>query len=176
MSMWSLTYQQSVFKRYHSDKHFSVLLTRWRQKSTGIDMKQNYVIVTLCVSQSAGPLDDGIHFLMLSIFNFSLSWSRARYCNKLNSIEMRPNSDSQLMASTLTAIVWPRLTSLIIVIFTIKLGSHRANLSSRKMRPADWVVVPKCQPSSEDQAHQTDSTTTLQPHQNHATLHFEMYT
>ena len=104
-------------------------------------MKQNYVIVTLCVSQSAGPLDDGIHFLMLFIFNFSLSWSRARYCNKLNSIEMRPNSDSQLMASTLTAIVWPRLTSLIIVIFTIKLGSHRANLSSRKMRPADWVVV-----------------------------------
>jgi len=23
MSIWSLTYQQSVFKRYHSDKHFS---------------------------------------------------------------------------------------------------------------------------------------------------------
>ena len=25
MSIWSLTYQQSVFKRYHSDKHFSDL-------------------------------------------------------------------------------------------------------------------------------------------------------
>ena len=32
MSVWSLTYQQSVFKRYHSDKHFSEFLpTRWRQ-------------------------------------------------------------------------------------------------------------------------------------------------
>jgi len=35
MSTWSLTYQQSVFKRYHSDKYFSEFLpTRWRQKST----------------------------------------------------------------------------------------------------------------------------------------------
>ena len=34
----SLTYQQSIFKRYHSDQHFSEFLpTRWRQKSTGID-------------------------------------------------------------------------------------------------------------------------------------------
>ena len=31
-------YQQSVFTRYHSDKHFSEFLpTRWRQKSTGTD-------------------------------------------------------------------------------------------------------------------------------------------
>jgi len=43
MSIWSLTYQQSLFKRYHSDKHFSEFLpTRWRQKSTGTDMEQNY--------------------------------------------------------------------------------------------------------------------------------------
>jgi len=50
MSTWSLTYQQSVSKRYHSDKHFSELLpTRWRQKSTGIDMEQNYVTVTLSI-------------------------------------------------------------------------------------------------------------------------------
>ena len=50
MSMGPLTYQQSVFKRYHSDKHFSEFLpTRWRQKSTGIDMAQNYVTVTLCI-------------------------------------------------------------------------------------------------------------------------------
>jgi len=52
-SIWSLTYQQSVFKRYRSDKHFSEFLpTRWRQKSTGIDMEQNYVTVTLCIDQS----------------------------------------------------------------------------------------------------------------------------
>jgi len=49
MFIWSLTYQQSAFKRYHGDKHFSVLPTRWRQKSTGIDMEQYYVIVTLCI-------------------------------------------------------------------------------------------------------------------------------
>jgi len=48
MSVWSPTYQQSIFKRYHNDKHFSEFLpTRWRQKSTGIDMEQNYVTVTL---------------------------------------------------------------------------------------------------------------------------------
>jgi len=45
-----LTYQQSVFKRYYSDKHFSEFLpTRWRQKPTAIDMEQNYVTVTLCI-------------------------------------------------------------------------------------------------------------------------------
>ena len=36
-----------VFKRYHSDKHFSEFLpARWQQKSTGIDVEQNYVTVT----------------------------------------------------------------------------------------------------------------------------------
>jgi len=45
-----VTYQQSVFKRNHSDKHFSEFLpTRWWQKSTGIDMEQNYVTVTPCI-------------------------------------------------------------------------------------------------------------------------------
>ena len=45
-----LTYEQSVFNRYHSDKHFSEFLpTRWRQKSTAIDMEQNYATVTLCI-------------------------------------------------------------------------------------------------------------------------------
>jgi len=43
-------YRQSVFKRYRSDKHFWEFLvflsTRWRQKSTGIDMESNYVTVT----------------------------------------------------------------------------------------------------------------------------------
>ena len=33
----------------HSEKRFSEFLpTRWRQKSTGIDMAQTYVTVTLC--------------------------------------------------------------------------------------------------------------------------------
>jgi len=50
MSIWSVTYQQSVFTRNHSDEDFSEFLpTRWRQKSTGIDMEQNYVTVTLCI-------------------------------------------------------------------------------------------------------------------------------
>ena len=49
-SIWSLTYQQSVFKRYHSDKHFSEFLpTTRRQKSTGIYMEHNYVTVALCI-------------------------------------------------------------------------------------------------------------------------------
>ena len=53
MSIRSLTYQQSVglYRCCHSDKHFSRFLpTRWRRKSTGIDMEQNYVTVTLCDS------------------------------------------------------------------------------------------------------------------------------
>jgi len=37
----------------HSDKHLSDFLpTRWRQKSTGIDMEQNYVTVTVCIHGS----------------------------------------------------------------------------------------------------------------------------
>jgi len=44
MSIRSLTYQRSVFKCYHSEKHLSEFLpTRWRQKSAGIDREQNYV-------------------------------------------------------------------------------------------------------------------------------------
>jgi len=47
MSIRSLTYRQSVFKRYHSDKHLSEFLpTRRRQKSTGKDMGQNYTLCT----------------------------------------------------------------------------------------------------------------------------------
>jgi len=53
MSIQSLTYQQSVFKSYHSDRHFSEFLpTRRRQKSTGIDMKQNYVTDTQFITPS----------------------------------------------------------------------------------------------------------------------------
>ena len=39
-----------AYKRYHNDEDFSEFLAaRWRQKSTGIDMEQNYVTVTLCI-------------------------------------------------------------------------------------------------------------------------------
>ena len=50
--VWSLSYQQSVFKRCHSDKHFSEFLpARWRQKSTGIDVERKYATVSLCIEQ-----------------------------------------------------------------------------------------------------------------------------
>jgi len=40
-------------KRYHSDKRFSEFLpSRWRQKSAGTDMAQNYVTVTQCIVPS----------------------------------------------------------------------------------------------------------------------------
>ena len=65
MSIWSLTYQQSVFKRYYSDKHFSefflnFLPTIGRQKPTGIDMEQNYVTVTNCIAISHALLTSDI--------------------------------------------------------------------------------------------------------------------
>ena len=50
MSIRSLTYQQSVFERYNSDKHFSEFLPTIKmteKKSTGMDMEQNYVTVTV---------------------------------------------------------------------------------------------------------------------------------
>ena len=51
MSIWSLTYQQSVSKLYQSDRHLShiFLPTKWRQKSAGMDVEQNYVTVTLYI-------------------------------------------------------------------------------------------------------------------------------
>ena len=49
MSVWSLTCQQSVFKRYHSGKFLRVLPTRWRRKPASIGMDRNYVTVTLCI-------------------------------------------------------------------------------------------------------------------------------
>ena len=50
MPLWSVTCQQSVFERYHSDKHFSEFLPTIKmteKKSTGMDMEQNYVTVTV---------------------------------------------------------------------------------------------------------------------------------
>jgi len=49
MSMGFLTYQQSVFKRYHSDEHFSEFCPQnGGKQTTGIDT-ENYVTVTLCL-------------------------------------------------------------------------------------------------------------------------------
>jgi len=45
MSIWSWTYQQIVFRWYHSNKHlWRVLPTRWRRKLPGMYMERNYVI------------------------------------------------------------------------------------------------------------------------------------
>ena len=42
MSIWSLNYQQSVFKSYHGDRYFSELyLQDGGKKSTGIDIKKS---------------------------------------------------------------------------------------------------------------------------------------
>ena len=50
MSIWSLTYQQSVFKRYRKEKFFLQIFTyKMAAKSTGIDVEQNYVTVTLWI-------------------------------------------------------------------------------------------------------------------------------
>ena len=44
MSIWSLTYQQSVFKHYQSGKHFSEFyLQDGGKKSTGTHVEQNDV-------------------------------------------------------------------------------------------------------------------------------------
>ena len=52
-------------KRYHGDKHFSEFLpARWRQKSTGVDMGQNYVSVTLCILTCAQKLTLGHHLII----------------------------------------------------------------------------------------------------------------
>jgi len=47
MSTWSLTCQQSVFKRYHSDKHFSEFYLQDGGKNQLADTEQYYVTVTL---------------------------------------------------------------------------------------------------------------------------------
>ena len=46
-----MPYQQDVFKRCHSDKHFSEFyLQDDGKKTTGIDMEQNYATVTVCIT------------------------------------------------------------------------------------------------------------------------------
>ena len=40
MSIWSLIYQQSVFKRYHSANILRVFTNKMAAKSTGIYMEQ----------------------------------------------------------------------------------------------------------------------------------------
>ena len=53
MIIWSLTYQQNVFTRYHSDnicQPQSFYLQDGGKKTTGVDMEQNYATVTLCIA------------------------------------------------------------------------------------------------------------------------------
>ena len=50
--IWSPTYQQQVFKRYHGDERFSTLKSftyKMAAKSTDTDMEQNYATVTQCI-------------------------------------------------------------------------------------------------------------------------------
>ena len=60
----SLTYQQSAFKRYHSDKHFSD-----GGKNQPTDMEQNYVTVTLCTVPSTSS--DGQALIICNSINQS---------------------------------------------------------------------------------------------------------
>ena len=51
MSIWSLTYQQSIFNWCHSDKQLSEFyLQDGGKNSTSIDTEQNYVNVTACIA------------------------------------------------------------------------------------------------------------------------------
>jgi len=60
MSILSPSYQQSVFKHYHSDKYLSEFYLQDGDKNQlySIDMEQNYVTVTLCKQH---PLDKMCH-------------------------------------------------------------------------------------------------------------------
>ena len=49
VSVWSLTYQQSLFNRLYQT-FIRALPTRWRRKPAGIDMELNYVTVMLWTS------------------------------------------------------------------------------------------------------------------------------
>jgi len=59
MSILSPSYQQSVFKHYHSDKYLSEFYLQDGDKNQlySIDMEQNYVTVTLCKQH---PLDKNV--------------------------------------------------------------------------------------------------------------------
>ena len=66
MFVWLLACQQSVFQRYHSEKHLSFFPTRWRRKPTGIEITSlsPYVCnsqgsVRLSHRSTAAPATDG---------------------------------------------------------------------------------------------------------------------
>jgi len=54
MSIWSVTYQQRVFKHYHSGKHFSKFYLQDGGKN---QPQQNYVTVTLCIQYQRQKLN-----------------------------------------------------------------------------------------------------------------------
>jgi len=81
VSIWSVTYQQSVFKRYLSNEHLSEFLpTRWPQKSTGIDMEQNYATVTPCIARTdyivnqTSSTNAALNMTITDILTFMLSY------------------------------------------------------------------------------------------------------
>jgi len=66
MFVWLLACQQSVFQRYHSEKHLSFFPTRWRRKPTGTEITplSPYVCnsqgsVHLSHRSTAAPATDG---------------------------------------------------------------------------------------------------------------------
>jgi len=68
MSTLSLTHRQSVFERCHSDRRFSEFLpARWRQKSTGIDMEQNYVTVAPCIPMPLFTLSGSVIIIIIIV-------------------------------------------------------------------------------------------------------------
>jgi len=68
MSTLSLTHRQSVFERCHSDRCFSEFLpARWRQKSTSIDMEQNYVTAAPCIPMPLFTLSGSVIIIIIII-------------------------------------------------------------------------------------------------------------
>jgi len=86
MSIWSLTYQQSVFKRYHSDKHLSQLyLQDGCKNSLGIDMEQKYVTVTRCIGPYRISLNTHVAAANFNRYRYRSKQSEIRYwLNMLN--------------------------------------------------------------------------------------------
>jgi len=68
MSTWSLTYQQSEFKRYHSDKHFSRVFTHKKAAAKinwhrcGTQLRHCHPIYTLLVLTGLRPVFTDVQF------------------------------------------------------------------------------------------------------------------
>jgi len=139
MSIWLLTYhyQQSVFKRCHSDKHLSAFLprpTRWRQKSTGMDKEQNYVTVTLCIPRSNTPV-----ILRHSPPTF---WLRLYACSfvttESNTVAVthlcdppKPGCSLQVVLNAAATVVWSSMSHFGVMSFTGCYGHWQVQFTLR---------------------------------------------